>query len=220
VSVAAYAIPSLTEVKNYIKIPSTDTALDTILESWIDRVSYDVETYCHRKFTVQSVSGEIHDGSDSPVLYTKFFPITQLSTETSPSDAQKLAAVQYRTSPDGSWTDIETDADHIFIDDDWPFIKLNRKVFQSGDRNIKVSYKAGYSIIPGKVWQVAVEMVSMLWKESNQSGISQLGKSSKTMSAIGSTFSEGLLDMNTRWKRDLDYYKVSKRTTSQTQVGR
>lgn len=217
-AVAAYAIPTLTEVKNYLKIG--DTTLDAILEGWIDRTSYDIEGYCRRKFTIQSVADEIHDGNGSDVLYPKFFPVTQLSTAATPSEANKLAAVQYRTSAIGTWTDLETDSSYIFLDLDWPYIKLDRKIFTPGTRNIRVNYKAGYTIIPGKVWQVAVEMVAMLHKESNQSGIAQLGKSSKTMSAIGSSFSEGLLNMNERWKKDLDYYRISTRTTRQTQVGR
>lgn len=221
-AVSAYAIPTLAQVKNFLNIgvSATDTTQDTVLEGWIDQCSYEIETYCNRKFAVQSVASEIHDGDSSNILYPKYSPVTQISTVTTPADADKLAAIQYRTSPDGSWTNLLTNVNNIFTDLDWLYIKLYGTVFPAGERNILVSYKAGYSTLPGDIVRVAIEMVAMYWKRSNYSSLGWLGKGSKSDSGSGLTFSESLLDMGPGWKAVLESYRVQKRYTSQTSLSR
>ena len=213
-AVSAYAITSLAEVKSYLKIPTATTDSDTILEGWIDRASHSIESYCNRKFAVQSVSSEIHDGDGGYRLYTKFWPITQLSTETSPTDAQKLASLQYRISPDDSWTDLETDIDHIFLDSDWPYIRMYDVAIPEGERNITVSYKAGYSIIPGDVWTVCLEMVTDMWNNSKHSLQDRQGRSSRTAQGFTDSFDS----LKPEWRIVLNRYRIPSRVTG-GQVG-
>lgn len=204
-AVADYAIVSLVELKRYMNI--SDTTEDTALESYIDMVSSHIETYCDRKIAVQSVSSEIHDGDGSSKLYTHYYPITQLSTETTPSTAQKLAALQYRDSPDSSWTDIEDDYDHVFLDTRKPYIELYEETFYSGHQNIKVSYKAGYSTIPGDIKQVCLEMIVSLWNDSLK-GENRLGKQSVSNNDMpGISRSTSFLRLKKEWQDVLDRYR-------------
>lgn len=217
-ALSAYAIPTLNQVKNYLKLDTGVTTADTILETWIDATSLSIEQYCNRKFAVQSVTNEIYDGDGSDTLWLRYWPLTQLSTQSTPSDAQKLAAVQYRTDPDSSWTDIEDDVDHIFTDLNWPFIKLYETVFPAGERNIRLNYKAGYSPVPGDVLIVAIEMAAMMWKESSQSNDARLGLANSSYQG----FNNGFLDMNSRWRTILDRYKLPGGVTllNQSQITR
>ena len=201
-SLAAYAIPTLQEVKDYLKISIHDS--DAILETWINHASSSIEQYTNRKIVVQSVSGEIYDGDGSDTLFVRYWPVTQLSTESAPTTAQKLASLQYRNGPDEAWTDIETDIDHIFIDVNWPFIKLYEQTFPKGMRNVKISYKAGFSTIPGDIWRVSVEMVADMWNQSKHGTSDRLGKSTVSIQSSSTTYK----DLKPEWEKVLDYYRV------------
>lgn len=206
-AVSAYAIPTLVQVKNYLKLDITVTTSDTILEGWIDAVSHAIEQYTGRKFAIQSVTGEIHDGNGTDILYPKYWPVTQISTVTTPGASDITSALQYRASPDDSWMDILTDSDHVFTDVDWPYIKLYGTAWPPGERNIKISYKSGYSVIPGDILMVAIEMTAMFWKESNQSGDARLGRTSQSNQGFNNSY----IDLNPRWRNTLRRYKTGSR---------
>ena len=206
------AIITLSEAKLQLGlVDMSDDIKDPKLESMINEVSSYVELYCKKKFVSQSVSGELHDGDGTKCLYPRYFPLQQLSTETSPTDAQELASVQYRDDPDSSWTDIEDDIDHVFVDtgDDAhrSFIQLYDETFPRGQRNIKISYKAGYSTIPQDIKTVVLEMVQMRFNETKW-GNDWLGRGSVNDSAGGRSESTNLLNLDRRWKMILDRYRV------------
>ena len=216
-AVSAYAIPTLQEVKDFLGINNFDS--DSILETWIDRVSYGIERFTNRKIAVQSVTNEIYDGDGTDTLYVRYWPVTQLSTETTPSDAQKLAALQYRNDVDSSWTDLEDDVDHILYDASWPFIMLSEGTFPSGVRNLKLSYKAGYSVIPGDIWQVAVEMVADFWDKSKRPGApGKLGLASRSHQNYSISYN----NLRPEWREILLRYQLggSYLLSSQRVMGR
>ena len=216
-SLSAYAIPTLQEVKDFMGINNYES--DSILEKWIDNVSYSIEKYTNRKIAVQSVSNEIYDGDGTDTLFLRYWPLTQLSTETSPTDAQKLAAVQYRATPDDDWADIETDVDHILTDTNWPFLKLYDQIFPEGYRNIRLNYKAGYSTIPGDIWMVAVQMVADFWEQSKRPGAqSRLGISARSHQNQSLTYTS----LKPEWREVLKRYQVSGsyRFSNQLPMGR
>jgi len=212
-AVAAWDLLTFADVKDYLNIgvASADTAQDVWLQEVLSDVSRDIEISCRRKIAVQSITGEIYDGSSwrsqgTNRIYTVYAPITQLSTEGTPSDAQKLASVQYRDDPDSAWTDLVTDVDHLIIGPD--YIEAYDAFFPLGSKNIKLSYKAGYSTIPQDLKMVCLEMVAMVWKESNRSGIGLLGESSKSSSGLGSSVTRSLMDLNPRWEKVLGRYRM------------
>lgn len=205
------AIVTLAEVKTQMKVENSNTALDTELEGYINDVSSAIELYTKRKIVSQSISDELHDGDGSMFLYPRYYPIQQLSTESSPTDAQKLASLQYRDTPDSSWTDIETDIDHIFLttgdDSDRPYIELYDTFFPVGRRNIKISYKAGYTTVPADLKRIALEMVQMIWNEAKR-GNDWLGQGNINASQSGNNYSTTLINLDKRWKSVLDRYRV------------
>lgn len=216
-ALSAYAIPTLQQVKDFMGIQNYES--DSILEGWIDKCSLAIENYTHRKIAEQSITNEIYDGDGTDTQFVRYWPITQLSTTTSPSDAQILAAVQYRDTPDDSWTDIETDPDHIFYDASWPFIKLHDELFPDGERNVRLNYKAGYSVIPGDIWQVSIEMVSDLWEKSKRPGTqSRLGLTNRANQSLSWSYES----LRPGWKEILKPYRVSGsyRFSSQLPMGR
>ena len=203
----ANAIVTLAEAKLQLNITTSNTNEDTMLEAWINETSQEVEDYCQRKFVVQSVSSEYHNGDGSRFLYPKYFPVTQLSTETTPTSSDTLGALQYRDTPDSSWTNIETDTDHIFYGTDIPYIELYDTTFPSGRRNIKISYKAGYSTVPADVKKVVLEKIQIRWNTSGNGG-NLLGYSNLNQSEPSGNISSTIISLEDKWNKILDRYRI------------
>lgn len=205
------AIVTLAEAKAQMKLVDSNTNEDATFEGYINEISSAVELYCKRKFVSQSITSELHDGSGGRFLYPRYFPIQQLSTESSPTTAQKLASLQYRDTPDSTWTDIEDNINNIFIEtgDDScrPYIELYDTYFPVGRRNITVSYKAGYTTVPSDVKMAVLEMIQMRWNEAKR-GNDWLGQGNINASQSGNSFSTSLITLDKRWKMVLDRYRV------------
>jgi len=207
----ANAIVTLAEAKQQLNITTSNTNEDDLLTSWINETSDEVEHYCNRLFVSQSVTSEIHDGDGTSVIYPRYFPLQQLSVATAPTSADILAAVQYRTSPDDTWTDIETDTDHIFYDTGDTakrcYIELYDEYFDAGRRNIKLVYKAGYATVPSDVKKVVLEKIQVRWNESKH-GNDWLGQSNINESQVSGSLSLSIQRLDERWNAILDRYRI------------
>ena len=207
-ALAAYAIVTVAEARTQLKIATAETGEDTKLETFIDQVSAWVEDYCGRNIVVQSHSNEVHDGDGTPYLFPLHFPVTQLSTATTPTDANKLAAVQYRVDVDSTWTDIETSVNHIFLDSRKPYVELYDTVFPLGRQNVRISYKSGFTGVDlDPVKRVVLEMVQIAWGH-HRGGNDTLGKDSRGEGGATGAFSTSYRDMKPEWKDVLDRYRV------------
>lgn len=217
-AVSSYALVTLDEVKDYLALGASDNAKDTWLEQQIDIVSASIEGYCNRKFAVQEISSEIRDGNGRCKIRPLYFPIVQLSIATTPANADILASVQTRVDVDSAWTDIETNVNHIVINNPLPNrvteqtsynIELLNGVFTEGKQNIKLVYKSGESDSSkyAEVKGVAIEMVVWRHKQSSQ-GNSLLGISTKSQSVSGANGNTSFLDMKREWKEVLNRYRV------------
>lgn len=195
-------IVALATVKRYIG--ETSSANDDFLQDWITRISSSIERYTGRKFKEQTVE-ELHDGDTTDKLTTRFNPIIALSGTT---DTDKLASLQTRPNPDTAWANIETSINQIFIDEFTPYIQLYDQTFPAGKRNIRVKYKTGYSVIPGDIEKVCIEMVAVAWKESKVSGEFRIGEYSFSENDGSNNTAWGALDLEPRWKATLDLYKA------------
>jgi hypothetical protein len=211
-----YAITTKEKVSDYLNLGLPDADKDAWIEKQIDYVSGFVETYCKRKFKIQDVSGEILNGNGRSKIRPYFYPIVQLSVADSPTDAQKLASVQYRESVSESWTDIETDVNNILINtpplhlltnQTHHTIELVELVFPEGTQNIKLSYRAGLSGQElDEIEMLVIEMVAMRYKES-AIGNNILGVSSINQGGGGASYNTIYKNMKSEWKEVLDRYK-------------
>lgn len=194
---------SLSVVKEYLNI--NDNNADAFLQKWIGFISKKVEAYTEKKIALQTVTGEIHDGDGTRILRPRYWPIVRLDGA---NDAAKLASLQKRDDPDSAWVNIETNINHIFIFDDRPWqIELYDEIFPFGQRNIKVSYVAGYATVPEELQRLCVEEVAMVWKEANRRGGFRLGEGSETRTVDGVSHTKTFIDLEKRWRQVLDYYK-------------
>jgi hypothetical protein len=178
-----YDLVTLDEVRKFLKLDLTDTQRDSFLQTCISLISAGVEEYCGTKIKKQLVENEIHNGDGESILYPKNNPVDSIKGTT---DAEKLASVQYRTSPIESWTNLSSNAAYILIDpENDAFIELFDTVFPKGRSNIRISYYAGYDPVPAQIKKVVLQMVTLFYKDTSQSGDNRLGVSKRTESAGG-----------------------------------
>lgn len=173
-ALAAWGIVTVANMKSYLKIESTRTEFDSQIETWINNYSAHIEQFLGGKVVSQDCSGEIYNGTGTNELCVRHKPIIQIGTQTTPTEAEKLASVQYRGDPNDTWHDIETDGDMILIDNFAPYkIILFQNAFPSGLLNIKVSYKAGYAsgtATLGAIEQLVYEKIGTQWQKTQTLG--------------------------------------------------
>lgn len=217
-AVASYALCSLDEVKDYLSLGALSNDKDSWLEQQIDFVSGFIEGYCNRKFAVQNIISEIRDGNGRAKLRPLYYPIVQLSVIDSPTDANKLAGVQYLDGDGTTWVNIETDVANIVLNNPFPQrvteqtsynIELLEKAFPLGKQNVKLSYRAGETD-PSKyaeVKMIAIEMVAMRYRQSAK-GEFLLGVNSTSESAGGSNQNVSYKSMKGEWIESLNRFRV------------
>jgi len=195
-SLSTRSIVTLNEVKNYLKLSTGASDLDTVIEDFIDLVSGKWESETHNKCILQDVE-EILDGPRDDFLMTTYFPIYALYGE---SAAERLANLQYRESPTDAWVDLTDDEDYIYISDDEAVgvQLLSPAVYIWGKKNTRVHYWVGTAreSVPADIRKIVLEAVAVMWKESGQ-GDGRLGLSSQSGTISGG--STGYEDLARRW---------------------
>lgn len=172
------AIITLNELKNFLAISLTDTTLDNFLQTWINYESLRIEgpDGINNKVVAQTISGELGNGNGRSKYRPSFYPVIDLGG-VGASDAEKLASMQYDL--DGTWTNVESDINNIYInspvtgfvnENNSYNIELASNVFPLGTRNIKLTYRAGYSTVPSDLVLVCLERCAELYQNSYKGG--------------------------------------------------
>lgn len=214
-ALSSKAILTEYQTKDYLKISRGVTDYDEVLfggdgfSGFVDLATDNIESYIANKVRLQEITGLIVDGSGDEFLQLPFFPIVSIQGE---DDSTRYTKLQYRDSASSAWTNLfSSEADlttYLHIDTVHPYQLeiLDGETFPYGTKNIKVSYNAGYETIPGDIIRVCLEMVKVMWDESNQ-GSGRLGMNSRSYSLAGSNTSDGYQDMWPQWSNTLAKYR-------------
>lgn len=167
IAAADYAIVSIDRVKDFLGIPLVNDDVDDYIQDWINLESEMIESVAgvNNKVVQQTITGELRDGNDRYKIRPQFYPIELTTT-----------IPQYLNSS-SVWTDLETSIDYVHANnpDEWSEqdsynIELDNNYFPSGTRNIKLTYKAGYSIVPTALIIVCIERVAEWYNNSYYKG--------------------------------------------------
>jgi hypothetical protein len=211
-ALSARSIITVAQAKLYLKVGASETSLDSLLESWIDIVSGQVEDLIEQNYAITRDVTSYLSGDGGCELFLQYYPFQGLSEAT---EALKLANLQYRGSVLDTWHDLLTEVDYVFTDPvEYDRIKLlGYTVFPCGEKNIKVTYSAGWgttATVPSTFTKVALEMLKVMDLESAE-GKNSLGYQSKSTAAAGVSGSDSFLDMMPRWNGMLQSYKRLRR---------
>lgn len=177
------SLVSLVDAKAWCAVKTADTTYDTILENFIDGVSWEFNKYTNRLLKARDITAYYTgDGSD------------------------KLQLPEY---PVNSITSIYIDVDRAFTADteltDYQFYDIGiivseDQAFPNIAKSIKITYNAGYATIPYDLQMAAKDQIKWLFKRhrQNQEGGSTITtqNGTETLTETGEllTTVKGILD--------------------------
>jgi uncharacterized phiE125 gp8 family phage protein len=135
---AENALTTLTAVKEYLKITSTDK--DGLFERLINSASDAIEKFCDRKFKKREYANEKHKGNNRQLLRLNHYPIVSVSSVT-------VNGNTYTQNVDFELDEEDAEAGMLFREEGWPASNYVGGLTQdptARKRNIKVTYTAGY----------------------------------------------------------------------------
>lgn len=160
-SLAANALIALDDFKDYMGISGGTN--DHILIPLITRATQYIESYCGRKFYYDGTTygvytssttprDSIYDGAGSNVIVLRQRPVVSIT------QIQSLISIA-----DGSDYLDSVDLDDARIDKGSGRLTLTGYIFEKGEQNVYVDYKAGYSTIPADLQQACMELTKTWW---------------------------------------------------------
>lgn len=165
----ANALTTLAKAKSWLDIPTAETAEDTRIELLINAASQLIEKECQRVLIQQSYT-EYFDGARTNRILLPQWP------------AQKPSEVNI----DASWV---FGADTALASTDYEIqrngeLVLKDRYFPRGDRNIKVTYIAGYSPIPPDLEMACLMLTEYYYqiRSDRRNGIKSKSKNGENIS--------------------------------------
>lgn len=151
---ASTGLTTLAKVKSYLGI--SETADDTLLQNIIDSVSEAIEHYCGRRFALEERT-EFYDGEGSSSLVLKCRPVESVSSIIDDTSHNFPASA-------------EMDDDFYVFYPEAGIIELTNGTFANGKRNVKVTYTAGFSVVPPAVEQAANILIGNYYNRGHSGG--------------------------------------------------
>jgi|GEM_PF-1428286 len=136
-------LSTLANVKEYLRITTADD--DTLIQKILTRTSTWIQKYCNRVFIAADYT-EYYDGDGTKELLVNQYPINSIASMY--DDYDRVF---------GSDTAI-TVADLVYYPEGRIVYPYNS--FMRGQKNIKITYNAGYATIPADLEQACIKMVA------------------------------------------------------------
>jgi hypothetical protein len=188
--------------KEYLQIDSDKTSGDGFLTICLEDSIAKVENYCNRQFE-KGTYVQYSNGDNSQEIFLRNYPVT---------DVQSIEWF------DGfsHWTNIltgsDTTANSFYIIPETNQVRMIKYWLPKGYKNIRTTYIAGFENgeCVADIRGVILEMASLVYFNSPQSGKARLGISSENTS---STATERIVfkDLTAVWKNVLRGYRIGAR---------
>ncbi|MCF7949738.1 MAG: hypothetical protein K9L57_10260 [Spirochaetaceae bacterium] len=184
---------NLTEMKGYLGFTDDDADRDNQLGLFINLVSSLCELNTDRYFLEQEFT-EYHNGSTSDRILLHQYPVI--------IDESTIQV----------WIDTDRDfgADTLIDSDDLVLDQSNGILYYAGGawgvgvRHIKVTYTAGYTVIPYALRLSVMEAVAFFWKRKNEKswGLSSISKGEGSITRFQTALPETVKEVWNRYRRE------------------
>lgn len=135
-------ITSLASLRRYLQVDSTDVSDDHTFNELVMQVSKFIEGYCERSFISQSYT-EYYNGNGSSELVLNHYPVTAITSCYDDTDRAWGADTAIPTTD----LQISDRVPGLIIYDGGTFFDT-MNLFKYAVENIKITYTAGYAVIP------------------------------------------------------------------------
>lgn len=166
-SISQYALVSLADTKQYLKIEADDISQDGRLEILINGVTAAIEHYLKRKIVARTFTDEPYDGSGTDLLFLLNRPVNSV-------ESVKLV------NTGGTDTIVDTGAYRL---DPQNGRLYNAGGWMRGFQNYLVTYTAGFDPVPDDIQLAALKWIEYLYKTdiaSYSSTFDQAGNSTQS----------------------------------------
>jgi hypothetical protein len=165
------AMTTLATAKTYLKIPTLEIGMDSMIELFVNSASDDIERYCQRQFKSQSYT-EYHHGRNQNILLLDQYPI--------------ISVTELRIDFEAEFTSLDSlipVSDYRIGDSNNTLVLVNGQVFSKGFHNIRVIYTAGFSTIPSSLENACLWIVAYYNRMREGQNIGRTNKSKEGESA-------------------------------------
>jgi len=132
------------------------TIQDIVVAEMLDRASRAIDDYCQRKFSQESVVGELYDGRGDNVLILRGYPLISV---------EKVEIV-YGDNGGKVYS-----SDDIAIDKEAGIVVLKGgEIFPEGRRNISVDYTYGYESVPEPIKMACILLALKMYEAHYHGG--------------------------------------------------
>jgi len=146
------------EVKMFLELNEKEVDIENdMIDKLITNRTSEIHNYCNVEQFKSKEYVEYINGSGTQLLYPRYTPIISVSS------------IYNTTTYDYDSTSL-IDSDDYFIANDFHII-LPDSYFYHGKSNIKITYNAGYSVIPGDLNQACINEVIMLFKQLSDTAL-------------------------------------------------
>jgi len=183
---------TLEELKKRLKISSSDSTYDDLLNSIITGASSLITTYCGRDFVGTTTTTEYFDidSAHTSLIRLSYIPVIEVIEVVDNGDI--------------------IDEDYYYVYKEVGIIKTDPDefVFTEGLQTIEVTYSYGYESVPDAIKEVALVLCCSMFNKAGSEGIS-----AESMGDYSVTYRDPFyIRYSTEWnlvKDVLDKYKVS-----------
>jgi len=153
------ALTSLVAAKSWLSVAAApDTTYDSEIESLIDSVSWQFNSYCKRRLLARDLT-EYYEGDGSNKFMSPEFPINSITSINIDSER-------------------DYDTDTLIDSDTYTFntkglITLDESTFSTSPQAVKIVYNVGYATIPPDLSIACLDQIKFLFRRhlNNQEGI-------------------------------------------------
>lgn len=175
-------LAALEDLKSWLGYDPTDATDDQPLTRLLAAASGSAEAYCQRSFSQASYS-ELLDGNGQNEINLANWPIC--SVQSLQIDGRFIPA--FGPGVPNGWTA-----------KDWK-VSLVGYRFSRGEKNVAITYTAGYYVIPDVLQQAVIELAAYRWRNRNRIGLS-------SQAVDGQTTSFSQRDIPAPVRTDLDQF--------------
>jgi hypothetical protein len=154
----SYALCSVADVKESLGIEASDTSSDNLIIRQINRATDAIENYTGRRFALTNYVDVEYDTPRSNQIVLQQRPVITVGG----------LSVRVGWGNSNNWNDIDTR--YFFIDSAAGVLDLGFQTWGSWNR-YRISYTAGYSVIPTDLQEACATLASYFCTQSNTANI-------------------------------------------------
>lgn len=184
-------LATIQKVKQYLGTGAdVDTKDDTLLTRALDAAEDMIESYCGRVFA-QATRTEYYDGSGSDKLLLRQHPITL------PPDSGAVTPIVLEYGEALTVGEDPVAVPDVLIVKETGLLVMTAGIWIPERRYYKITYSAGYLVVPVTIEQAAVDLACLILKEKIQVGIASKTTGQQTVNLIRTLpdYSQKALDL-------------------------